>query len=166
MKTATKILNIFYCITVLLYIIDSLTAVDIKVQFFKTFIYWGFLIETPILLFWNLLIIKSKKKRLIGTIYPIFILTYILAINPCSILSNKETWKTQNIIYQNTHFKSKRIEFQMQDIGALGYNKRTVEVFYLTPLFTISRQVPSNIDNKVEWEKVDIEVNELKIKYP
>ena len=54
----------------------------------------------------------------------------------------------------------------MQDIGALGYNKRTIEVMYLTPLFTISNAVPDDIDKRVEWIKVDKDVNELGLKEP
>jgi len=75
-------------------------------------------------------------------------------------------WRTQTILYQNGHFSFKTVEFQMQDIGALGYNKRTVEVFYLTPLFMITNEIPNDIDKKVEWVKVDKDVNELELKFP
>jgi len=54
----------------------------------------------------------------------------------------------------------------MQDVGALGYNNRTVEVFYLTPFFMITSEVPSDIDKRVEWVKVDKDVNELGLKFP
>lgn len=54
----------------------------------------------------------------------------------------------------------------MQDVGALGYNKRTVEVFYLTPLFMITSEVPNDIDKRVEWVKADKDVNELGLKFP
>jgi len=75
-------------------------------------------------------------------------------------------WRTQTILYQNGHFSFKTVEYQMQDIGALGYNKRTVEVFYLTPLFMITNEIPNDIDKKVEWVKVDKDVNELELKFP
>lgn len=54
----------------------------------------------------------------------------------------------------------------MQDVGSLGYNKRTVEVFYLTPLFMITNEVPTDIDNRIEWVKVDKNINEIEIKEP
>lgn len=54
----------------------------------------------------------------------------------------------------------------MQDAGALGYNKRTVEVFYFTPLFMITSEVPTDIDSRVEWVKVDKDINEIGIKEP
>ncbi len=75
-------------------------------------------------------------------------------------------WRTQTILYQNGNLSFKTVEFQMQDVGALGYNKRTVEVFYLTPLFMITSEVPNSIDKKVGWVKVDKDVNELELKFP
>ncbi|MCO5287501.1 MAG: hypothetical protein M9898_13895 [Chitinophagaceae bacterium] len=54
----------------------------------------------------------------------------------------------------------------MQDIGALGYNKRTVEVIYLTPLFMLTSEVPCDIDKRDEWIKVDKDINELNLKFP
>ena len=49
----------------------------------------------------------------------------------------------------------------MQDAGAFGYNKRTVEVIYLTDLFMIVSPVEKSITNKV-----DKAVNELGLKFP
>lgn len=65
-------------------------------------------------------------------------------------------------MYQNGHLNFKKVELQMQDIGALGYNKRTVEVLYLTDWFMIVDPITKNIDKRVEWIKVDKEVNKLK----
>lgn len=69
-------------------------------------------------------------------------------------------------MYQNGHLSFKTVEFQMQDIGALGYNKRTVEVIYLTPLFMLTSEVPCDIDKRDEWIKVDKDINELNLKFP
>ena len=52
----------------------------------------------------------------------------------------------------------------MQDVGAMGYNKRTVEVIYLTNLFMITGEVPKDIDQSIEWVKVNKEINEIGIK--
>ena len=90
----------------------------------------------------------------------------ILIIGPKRIMFASESWKTQTILYQNGHLIFKKVEFQMQDLGALGYNKRTVEVLYLTDLFMIVSPVEEDIDNRVEWVKVDEEVNELRLKFP
>ncbi len=82
------------------------------------------------------------------------------------ILFSTGAWRTQTILYQNGHLSFKTVEFQMQDVGALGYNKRTIEVFYLTPLFMITSEVPTDIENRVEWVKADKDINEIGIKEP
>ena len=150
----------------LLFLLDNFTSFEIKSQILKSFIYFGFLIGTPIILLWNLFVIKTKTKRIIGTIYPTVFLVLILVVGPMKILFSTGAWQTQTILYQNGHLSFKTVEFQMQDVGALGYNERTVEVFYLTPLFMITSEVPSGIDKRVEWTKVDKDVNELGLKFP
>ena len=80
------------------------------------------------------------------------------------ILFASGAWHTQTVLFENGHLSFKKIEFQMQDVGALGYNRRTVEVLYLTSLFTITSEVPQDIESKVEWVKVHRDVNELGLK--
>ncbi len=75
-------------------------------------------------------------------------------------------WKTQTVIYQNGHLPFKKVEFQMQDVGALGYNRRNVEVTYLTPLFMIVHPIEDDMDQRIEWIKVDKDVNEMGLKFP
>ena len=166
MTRTTKILNVIYSLTVVLFLLDGLTNFDIKSQSIKSFVYFGLLIGTPLTLVWNFLVIKTKTNRVIGTVFPTIILTLILVVGPMKILFSTGAWRTQTILYQNGHLSFKTAEFQMQDVGALGYNKRTVEVFYLTPLFMITSEVPNDIDKRVEWVKVDKDVNELGLKFP
>ena len=159
-------MNIIYCLTVVLFLLDGLTSFDIKNQILKSFVYFGFLIGTPTILLWNLFVIKTKTKRIIGTVYPTIFLILIFVVNPMKILFSSGAWRTQTILYQNGHLSFKTVEFQMQDIGALGYNRRTVEVIYLTPLFILTSEVPNDIDKRVEWIKVEKDVNELGLKFP
>jgi hypothetical protein len=162
----TDILNILYGLTLVFFLLDSLTSFDIKSQSIKSFVYIGCLIGTPLTLMWNFLVIKPKTIRIIGTAFPIVMLLLILIIGPMKILFSSGAWQTQTILYQHGHLNFKTVEFQMQDLGALGYNKRTVEVFYLTPCFMISWDAPCDIDKRIEWVKVDKDVNELGLKYP
>jgi len=162
----TKILNIIYSLIVVLFLLDGLTSFDIKSQSIKSFVYFGLLIGTPLILIWNARVIKARNGKIIGSLFPTIILTLILVVGPMKILSSTDAWRTQTILYQNGHLSFKTIEFQMQDIGALGYNRRTVEVIYLTPLFMLISEVPNDIDKRVEWVKVDEDVNELGLKSP
>jgi hypothetical protein len=166
MTRTTKILNIIYGLTVVLFLFDSLTSFDIKSQDLKTFVYIGLLIGTPLTLIWNAVTIKPRNRKIIWTILPTAILIFILIVGPMKLYFSTGAWRTQTILYQNGHLTFKTIEFQMQDVGAFGYNKRTVEVFYLTPLFMITSEVPTDIDKRIEWVKVDKDVNELGIKFP
>ena len=150
----------------MLFILDSLTSLDIKSQTLKSFVYFGLLIGTPLTLIWNAIALATTRRKIIWTILPTAILTMILITGPMKFLFSTGAWRTQTILYQNGHLSFKTVEFQMQDVGALGYNKRTVEVFYLTPLFMIASEVPNDIDKRVEWVKVDNNVNELELKQP
>jgi hypothetical protein len=166
MTRTTKILNIIYGLTIVLFLFDSLTSFDIKSQDLKTFVYIGLLIGTPLTLIWNAVTIKPRNRKIIWTILPTAILIFILIVGPMKLYFSTGAWRTQTILYQNGHLTFKTIEFQMQDVGAFGYNKRTVEVFYLTPLFMITSEFPTDIDKRIEWVKVDKDVNELGIKFP
>ncbi len=162
----TKIINIVYVLTVAIFLLDGLTRFDIKSQGIKAFIYLGLLIGTPFTLVWNLLVVRKRPGRIVGAVFPIIILSSILIVGPLKILSSIGAWRTQTIMYQNRESSSMAIEYQMQDMGARGYNNRTVEVLYLTPFFTLSKEIPNDIGKRSEWIKVDKEVNELGLKFP
>ena len=148
----------------MLFLLDSFTSFDVKSQALKIFICFGILIGTPLTLIWNLVVIKTKSKRIASTVFPSIILILVIFIGPLKILFSSGAWQTQTVLYQNGHLPFKTVEFQMQDVGAMGYNKRTVEVLYLTNLFIITSEVPKDIDQRVEWVKVNKEINELGIK--
>ena len=157
-------MNIVYCLTVLLFLLDGLTSFDIKSQVIKSFVYFGVMVGIPLTLIWNSFAGKTKTKRIIWTVFPAIMLVFILIVGPMKIMFSTGAWRTQTILYQNGHFSFKTIEFQMQDVGAFGYNKRTVEVLYLTPLFMITSEVPNDIEKRGEWVKVDKDVNEFGLK--
>lgn len=165
-KTILTIANIFYFMVLALFLIDGLTNFDVKSQFIKTFIHFGILIGTTAILIWNAIVIKPMHKKLLALALPVLALAMIFILGPTKILFAAGAWRTQTILYQNKHLNFNRVEFQMQDIGALGYNRRTVQVLYLTPLFMITTAVPQEIDKHAEWKKVDREVNELGLKFP
>lgn len=96
----------------------------------------------------------------------ILILALIVVQGLLRFLFGISVWHTQTIDYRHKHFSFRTVEFQMQDVGAMGYNKRTVEVFYITPYFMITSQVPANIDTNAEWTLVNEDVNELGLKFP
>ena len=162
----TRALNMLYCIVVLLFFLDGFTGFDIKAQAIKTFVYIGLLVGSPVMLVWNFFVIAPILKRVIWTLFPAIMLVFIFITSPMKILFLSGSWHTQSILYQSRHSRDKTIEFQMQDIGALGYNERTVEVQYLTPYFMIIKVIPNRAASGSEWIPVEKDVNELGLKYP
>ena len=148
----TKILNIIYCFAVLLFLLDCFTGFDIKNQTLKSFVFFTFLIGTPAIFLWNLFTL-----RIILILYPILFLVLIIIVDPMRILLTTSVWKTITIGYEHKHNSCKTIEYQMQDIGALGFNRREVEVINLTPLFRVARELPNDIDEN-EWILVNKQV--------
>jgi hypothetical protein len=106
----------------------------------------GVLLGTLPVLFWNLF-----SKRIILIIYPILFLILIFGINPYRILFQSSAWETKAVLCTHKYKSYKTIEIQWQDIGAFGWNRREVGVTYLTPLFMITKEVPSNINENPDW---------------
>ncbi len=161
-KRVTIISNALYCLTALFFLLDFFTGFDIRNQILKSIIYRGFLIGIPIMFFWNL-----SSRRIVLILYPVLFLLLIIIVNPVTILYQETAWETYTVRYKHKYKEYKFIEFQMQDIGALGYNRREVEVTYLTPLFMITKEVPPNIDLNTEWtEDGSPGVMQSKFRYP
>jgi len=148
---------------IVLFLLDGYTNFQIKSQFIKSFVYLGLPIGTPVILIWNAIVFKTHHRKTFGLLLPILTLILILIVGPFKILFSSGAWRTQTILYQNGHSGFKKVEFQMQDIGARGYNKRTIQVLFLTKFFMIVSPVPQDIDMHIEWMKVDKDVNELDV---
>jgi small-conductance mechanosensitive channel len=157
-------LNIIFSLIVALFLLDELTSFDIKNQNLKSLIYYGFLIGAPLCLIGNAILIRHIKWKIIAEILPVAGLILILATGPIKIVFASAAWQTQTIMYQHGHLSSKKVEFQIQSVGAHGWNKRTVEVYYLTPLLMITGKVPDDIDKNVEWTRVNQDINEAGLK--
>ena len=153
-------MNIIFVLSFILFLLDLLPNFDIKNQFLKSFVY---LFST----FGSILIILinfQQKLNKLTFIIPSIGILGILFFGPSKILNAKSAWKTQTIIYQSGHFENKRIEYQLKDIGARGYKKREVEIFYLTKYFMLVSEVPKDVDKRIEWIKVNKDLNELNLK--
>lgn len=93
----------------------------------------------------------------------IIILVAVSIIIQPRLLFALSAWKTQEILFRNQLNKDHRIELQMQDQGALGYNRRIVEV---NPRLLMDKitEIDTTSINKKEWQQVDEYVNELELK--
>lgn len=87
-------------------------------------------------------------------IYPFQFLSLINALSP---------YRTQTVIYRHIDNPDIRIEFQMKDIGALGYQKRIV---LIKPGFLLDEveSIDETLLDKSSWRKVNENINELELK--
>jgi hypothetical protein len=87
-------------------------------------------------------------------------------LNPLKIIFHTQTWKTQTVELINENSGNHKVEFQMKDIGALGYAKRNAEVYYLSKYFYFV--VEENYDDRnfigTDWKRIDENINEIGLK--
>nr|WP_298659350.1 hypothetical protein [uncultured Flavobacterium sp.] len=143
------------------YLLDKNEILEIKQQGFKSFVYYGIIVFSFFSILFPIISFEKLKFKILFSILPIFVFIEILNFGIVRTVFVSSAWKTQYIYYQNKFDSSKKVEYQMMDIGAFGYRRRTVEVNYITEWFFISKEV--GIYNS-DWKKVTIEVNELKLK--
>lgn len=154
---------------VVLFVLDIFSFLEIKQETLKTFIHFGSLLLTPIIVLFNLLALKSKKWNVwVGLSSLLLIVSFLIVVSQRGFLGylfSLGGWKTQTVLYEHEQFGFKQIEFQMQDVGALGYNKRNVSVIYLTKWFMITEEIEPSKSFGADWIRVDKNVNELDIVY-
>jgi hypothetical protein len=162
-------LNAIYILMVVIFILNVFSYVEIKGESLKKIIHFGVVFALIIIVSINFFVFKSKKWNiLVGITSICYFLVMSSILSKYDILRyvfSSSSWNTQTILYESKTQSNKRIEFQMQDVGALGYNKRTVEVVYFSPWFMITKQIdPSKILQR-DWKKVHKNVNELNFVY-
>ena len=163
MSIIFRLFYFFIVFTIILFALDNHSLLEIKNQFLKTFVIYGFLIGSFLSLAFNIFAFKETKIKVTFSIISLSILLYINYLGLLKILFSKSIWMTQTELYQNNHFTNKKVEFQLKDLGALGYDKRTVEVFYLTPYFCIISEAKENY-SKPEWTNTNKDINEAELK--
>lgn len=152
----------FFLFCFIFYFFDKTQILEIKHDGLKSFVYFGIIIFSFFSIFFSFLCFEGIKRKILFSILPIIVFMQILSFGILRTIFISSAWKTQTIIYQNKFDSSKKVEFQMLDIGFAGYKKRTVEINYITDWFFISKE--DGIYNS-DWEKVDKEINELELKY-
>lgn len=165
MKFSTIILNTSLYMFLTLFVLDNLHFFDIKSEIVKYLIYYGIPILVLILIVWNLVLIKNKIKKFFSVLVPIIVLILALFVEPLFYLDAMSPWKTQEILYRNTHNSNRTIEYQMRNLGPFGYKDRKVEVYSIFDLFMIIQSYDSNNIDSEEWKRVNEFVNEMNLKY-
>ncbi len=159
-KYISQVLNSIFLLTLLLFVLDVFTVFEIKNQPIKSFVYIGIIALAPLILIWHLWFFKSSKRKIINAMLPLLTLIGILFVGPIEILFSSSSWKTQKVLYQSENTFFNKTEIQTQDVGALGTNKRTVEVAYLTNWFMIVKPITKSVSD----DTIKSRFNKTKIK--
>ena len=93
----------------------------------------------------------------------IVVLVLLLVLFDLRILFSLSPWKTQEVIYRHRTDKNCRIEYQMQDIGVFGYNRRIVKVEPFL-FIDLAEEVDTSQLSESDWQRVNEYVNELRLK--
>jgi len=107
---------------------------------------------------------KRTTRALIGSLLALTLIIGVLCFtHPFLFWYVGSPYKTQTILYRSALNAKITVEFQMQDAGALGYNRRVVQV---TPgiFFDSVEPIDTSIFHGSDWNWVNEEVNELGLK--
>ncbi|NVK04631.1 MAG: hypothetical protein HWD92_07400 [Flavobacteriia bacterium] len=165
-KVTTYIINGFVLFSLALILTHGWAPLEIKSRTLMDVAFWGLLIAPPVALIWNLFYFRTLRKKALSSILPLSVIAFLASIGFMNFLFAMNPYQTQDILYQHAEHEDVRIEFQMQDVGALGYNRRRVIVEYYTPLFMITHPLPDGFEPEQDWIPVNEFVNELGIKFP
>lgn len=163
LKYISYLLNAIIIISFSLLLTDQLTPIDLIDQGLKSFAYMGTMSLCLPAILWNFGVLRSSRYRTVSLLLNSMCLVVIIVLGPLGLIFSQPVWNTQTILYQDPKNPNHRVEFQMQDIGALGYNRRTVEVYDFIYGMIIARPIDTkHLDSS--WTKVTIVVDQLKLK--
>jgi hypothetical protein len=156
-----KLIRIVFYAILLLFVLDIINVFQTKIAFLKMLIYCGIVILPILLLIMEFRNNQNLIKHIFWSTIPILTIVSMVYLNPYNLLFSVEPWRRQTIRFINKDNSNIQVEFQMKDVGALGYAKRDVEVYYLTNYFYIilndEYHEQKYIGNK--WKQVDLNIN-------
>jgi hypothetical protein len=116
----------------------------------------------PLILF--LTATESKHKRSFVIWFVSLLVATAIGYKTSTFLYFGSRFKTQTITHRSLNDPEKRIEFQLEDFGALGYNRRTVIVTPVCCFLQQEQEIDPDRFNYSNWKQVDEEVNEVGLK--
>ncbi|MGK0308808.1 MAG: hypothetical protein ACI8RP_001774 [Urechidicola sp.] len=161
-----KSIRIIFYIFLILFLLDVFDLFQTKIGILKALIYYGvFALPIPLLIM-EFKANRNLREPILRKGIPILTIIGLIYLNPIKILFHTQTWKTQTIELVNKNSKYNKVEFQMKDIGALGYAKRNAEVYYITKhfYFVLSENYDERNFIGTDWKRIDKKINEIGLK--
>jgi hypothetical protein len=162
-KFLSQASNSLLFILVLLFGVDVFTTLEVANQHLKYAVYYGIIIIPPVVCIINIVVQRTARKKAFFALPGLIVLMSVLIAGPYKIIFSSSVWKTQAIVYQHAENQRKRIVFQMQDVGAHGYNRRTVELTSYA-LFNKIKEPKSRSELGPVWILVNEDRNEQGLK--
>lgn len=108
--------------------------------------------------------IETKQKRDLLIWFLSLAASTAIIYNSRGIIYFGDGYKTQTITHRNNKNPEECIAFQMEDIGALGYKRRTIIVTPVCCFLQVEQEINPDSFNYSKWKQVDEEINELGLK--
>ncbi len=160
MVVARKIGFVFWMITTfILLLVLFMPNLEFKTQTIQLFFLSISTSGIPILLF----VTSKDKERKLLVWGVLLLLGTIFFQQMIHFFQFGSGFVTQEILYRSKTDPNHRIEFQMEDVGALGYNRRTVEIKSMGFLQQFQEITVDKIDT-TKWDFVGEYKNELNLK--
>ncbi len=106
----------------------------------------------------------KNKKLLLWFIALAFCISLFISLSKPFVFYNMlSSYKTQTILYVHKNNPELSIEFQMKNIGALGYKRRVVKRNKKL-FFKQETVVDTTKMDLSKWKKVNIDKNEMNLK--
>ena len=137
-------------------IINETSSYELSSQTIKSLIYYSLPISGIALIFLGILTNSTKLQKIIKFVIPSIVLLTLFNGGILKFMNATAVWQTRTVLEENN---SKRTEFQVQDVGALGYNKRTVEVKHITNFLMKVDKSPSTLVDSKMLNKSNLELN-------
>jgi hypothetical protein len=162
MKIAKILFLILWLVCTVIFIIGVLTPLDFNHRYIMYFTFFIFFNGVFSLGFFLTNFIHPKINNVL-----VAFLGSLMLIGSYEFLpsfGSGSGWQTQDILYKQKENSKNIIAFQMNDLGAFGYDYRTVKILQITPLFKLVSEL-KKVEVNNEWEEVNLKQSEEKANY-
>ena len=150
-----KILLIIWLIVTIIIFGEILTSLEITNSYIKYLSILIFIYGIINFVSYKISWLRKKSFMISLIIFGVILLTKYFT-------DFRGEWKTQTIILQNRENINRTIEFQLQDKGALGFNRRTIDRTKIIPFLSLINEIKESdlIEfDKLKWNEVNIDIN-------
>ena len=150
-----KIFLIIWIIVTILIVGEIYTSLEITNSYFKYLSILIFIYGIINFVSYKISWLRRKSFMISLIVFGVILLTKFFT-------DFRGEWKTQTIILQNRENINRTIEFQLQDKGALGFNRRTIDRTKIIPFLSLINEIKESdlIEfDKLKWNAVNIDIN-------